>query len=373
MHLSADQLRKYSAKLLEPDELLKVDAHLSDCSECRADLAMSSGAKAESLAAQFLSTDEEEHLRYDQLVQFMESKDKEGSIAMHLKACERCSREFLDLQGFAKELDSDRVSRPHFSRVLAAAAVLALIAIGAALLFEQRDAQQVTMPAPVRIMVSLEEPGTRITLDQDGKLRGLEGVPQQDQQMVVQALQTRTVATPASLHEFIGERGTLRGNESPDAFRVLSPSGTFVMDDQPVFRWEILTGASKYKVTILDDQLNLISESPWIQETSWKAGKALPRNRTLIWQVAASRNGVDVVSPKPPSPEARFRILDQQSHEQLRTEIEKSRNSNLLLGLLYARYGLLDEAEEHLQLVANANPQSQEISQLLQALKKSRS
>ena len=371
MHLSEDQLRRYAAKLLAPEELLRVDAHVSDCLQCQAELTRKLGAIPDSLMEEFVPDHEEEHLGYEQMVHFMETKvsDRDPSVASHLKICKRCTRELNDLQSYAKEFQAEPVRKSSFRWVFAVAAVVASIAVGAALLFQIQETQQSRASKQVRAMVSIKEPGTNIILDEHGKLSGLEDASQNEHQMVIHALQSNTFETPSSLRELIGARGTLRGEPSPVSFRVLAPAGTFIQEVLPVFHWEALEGASKYKVTILDEEMNLIAESSWIQETSWKAETVLPRNHSYIWQVAALRNGVEVVSPQPPAALARFRILDQQSFERLKMESEKSRDSNLLLGLLYARYGVLDEAEKHLQLVSDANPQSKEIKQLLQKLK----
>ena len=92
----------------------------------------------------------------------------------------------------------------------------------------------------------------------------------------------------------------------------------------------------------------------------------MQRGTTYVWQVTALRNGIEVTSPEPPAGEARFQILDQQTQDQLEQERQRYSSSNLLLGLLYARHGLLDEAEQNFQQLADTNPESREIKELLE-------
>jgi hypothetical protein len=375
IHLSKEQITKYSTKLLKPHELLTVDQHLADCSDCRARLPVSFTAIGESLPEEFMQTDEEEHLTYEQIVEYIENKDAatRGQVALHLKACARCDEELNDLKTYAKEFEAKPFRTSVSNWFFAAAAVLAMIAIAAALYFQRKEPQRAIVRQPVRTLVSLNEPGTHIIVDQNGKLSGLEGAPETYQDMVLAAIQNRMVETPTSLQQLIGKTGFVRGDERSTPFQVLTPVGTFVADDKPIFQWERLSGASKYKVTILDEDLNMTAQSPWIQNTSWKAENALQRDRTYIWQVAALRNGVEIVSPQPPAPDARFSILNQKESQQLKNDIEKYPSSNLLIGLLYAQHGVLDEAAKHLQMVSDANPKSMEIKQLLKNLQKLRS
>jgi hypothetical protein len=79
------------------------------------------------------------------------------------------------------------------------------------------------------------------------------------------------------------------GAPSASALRVLTPVGQAVRSDRPLFRWTAHAGASGYVVTVLDEHLTPVATSPTSMETRWTPGAPLPRGRTYVWQVAATR------------------------------------------------------------------------------------
>ena len=293
-------------------------------------------------------------------------------VETHLEICSSCKGEYEDLKAFT--LEDKAAPRPVVYRILAVAAVLAVIALIATLIYrrpgDQQARQATGQPA---VVVSIHDAGTRLTLDQNGKLSGLKGVPTNYQEMVRIALQTHQVQLPDSVDPLITKGEFLRGESGEGTpFQLVKPVGTVVASDRPVFEWESLTGALKYKVTLLDADMNSTADSGWLTTTTWTPDKPLQRDTTYIWQVAALRNDIEVLSPKPPAGEARFRILDQQTEDQLERERQRYSSSKLLLGLLYARHGLLDEAEQNFQQLADTNPESREIKELLDNLIKLR-
>lgn len=373
-HLSEVQIKKYSTKTLEAGELLEVDEHLTACAECQAKLPPDFIEIGDSLYQELSQMHEDDHLSYDQIVQYLEKADHatREQVETHLKGCPRCTSDLDDLKDYAREFEATPRKFPVY-QAFALAAVIALISIAAALRYQQTRPQQNVTTQPVSVLVSINDTGSRITLDDKGKLSGLPDVPQNYQQIVIRAIQTGMVETPVSLQGLIGTGATQRGTSAPNSFSLLSPVGTFVDADRPLFQWKTLKGASKYRVTVLDEEMNVVAESGWIHSTSWKPDEPLKRSHTYVWQVAAIRNGSEVLSPEPPAREARFRILDLTSVEHLKTESARYQHSHLLLGLLYAQHGLLDDAQQHLHLVADANPESKEIKQLLENLQRLRS
>ena len=117
-----------------------------------------------------------------------------------------------------------------------------------------------------------------------------------------------------------------------------------------------MPGATGYVVEVYDEKFNLVTSSPQLNTVNWTT--TLPRGRVYSWQVKASTDGETVTSPRPPAPQANFRIVDQAKA----TELAKARraygSSHLTLGLLYADAGLLREAEQEFRLLQKANPDS---------------
>jgi len=95
---------------------------------------------------------------------------------------------------------------------------------------------------------------------------------------------------------------------------------------------------------------------------------ALRRGMIYSWEVVAVRNGQEVRSPVAPAPRAQFKILEAEKLLEL-TNLKKHKPiSHLTLGLTFARFGLLVEAEGQLQILARENPNSPIATRLLRTV-----
>ena len=103
--------------------------------------------------------------------------------------------------------------------------------------------------------------------------------------------------------------------------------------------------------------------------TEWTPSQSLQPGEVYEWEVEALRaDELIAKTPAPPESEARFAILpnDQQKElQRLRMELGKS---HLLLGLAYARAGLVPEARSEFQQLVQENPRSQLPKSLLASL-----
>jgi len=63
-----------------------------------------------------------------------------------------------------------------------------------------------------------------------------------------------------------------------------------------------------------------------------------------------------ITAPQPPEPEARFLVLDALTLERIEETRRRTSRSHLVLGILYAEAGLLDDAERELTALATLNP-----------------
>jgi len=147
------------------------------------------------------------------------------------------------------------------------------------------------------------------------------------------------------------------GNQKTD-FAVLEPAGIVVMSDRPTFRWTKMNGATSYIVEIYDEQFQQVATSLNITTNSWTPPQAFSRGKVYSWQVKASHDGEEVTTPRPPAPQAKFRVLEQAKTSELARAQRAYSSSHLTMGLLYADAGLLKEAEQELRLVQKANPDS---------------
>jgi hypothetical protein len=138
-----------------------------------------------------------------------------------------------------------------------------------------------------------------------------------------------------------------------------------VLSNQPTFRWSILEGASAYVVEVYDDQFKLVASSPELTNRAWRVSQSLARGKVYSWQVKAIKEGQEVTSPRPPAPQAKFRVLDQAKANEIARAKRDFASSHLTLGLLYADAGLLREAEQEFRSLRRANPDSDVARNLL--------
>jgi lipopolysaccharide biosynthesis regulator YciM len=85
--------------------------------------------------------------------------------------------------------------------------------------------------------------------------------------------------------------------------------------------------------------------------------------------VIALKDGVEISSPVPPAPEAKFKVLEQTRAEEVNLAKKSYPNSHLILGAVYKKAGLLDDAEREFKGLLSANPNSPVAQKLLQNVK----
>lgn len=334
------------------------------------------------------------------------------SVADHLSCCERCALAVDDMRAFRNEIapSLDREYQPtsdsspakgswgpsltsltgffRLSPVPAFGAVVAILLLTGTgwliwLAVREREqnveivvaptpspqlapvvpnTQPETAPAPEQeTMVAQLNDGTGLlTLDQQGKLSGIDNLPSAYQGLVKKALITGRVERSSQLNGLNRQASSLMGSENPkDEFSVLEPVGNVLMTNHPTFRWSALKGAKGYVVEIYDSKFKLVATSRQINSHSWASPQSLRRGQVYSWQVKAIEEGLEVTSPRPPAPQAKFRILDGGKANELAKAKRAYASSHLALGLLYADAGLLKESEQELRILQKANPNSE--------------
>lgn len=220
-----------------------------------------------------------------------------------------------------------------------------------------------------QLLVSLNDAGGRVTLDGQGTLSGVQVAPRYEG-IIKRVLQGGGVRLPA-LGDLRGQAGQLMGGAEPE-FKLLAPVGVVIATDRPTFRWSALEGASSYAVAIYDASLNQVATSNALTTTGWTATAALPRGRTYIWQVRAMKDGREVVAPPPAGSRIKFKVLEAAKVEEIERAERAQPKSHLVMGVIYAEAGLLDEAEREFAQLLKANPQSAIARRLLQSVRSAR-
>jgi hypothetical protein len=159
------------------------------------------------------------------------------------------------------------------------------------------------------------------------------------------------------LDQLISRRGVLLGGgNEPKTFELNAPIGSSVMSDRPTFRWQAVRGASHYVVSVFDEGFRPVAESPAIGATQWQPVTPLPRGKVFVWQVTATVRGETVRSPVPPAPEARFQVAGADAAAALEDVRKSHPDNHLLLAVLLARNGVLDEAAVELDELGKTDP-----------------
>jgi hypothetical protein len=218
------------------------------------------------------------------------------------------------------------------------------------------------------VVASLEDNGRKIQLDSKGTLVGLEELPEASRSLVRGVLTNKTLSKPDILDKLTAPAITLMDPTArEDTFGLLGPTGTVIATDRPNLRWQALPGATSYTVSVFDADFNRVTRSTPQTATQWTT-PALRRGMIYSWEVVAVRDGQEVRSPVAPEPRAQFKVLEEEKLREL-ANLKKHRPiSHLALGLTYARFGLLAEAEGQLQILARENPNSPVTTRLLRTV-----
>jgi hypothetical protein len=335
-------LNDYRQRRLEPAALLEFDDHLAACPACRQAVREIMPGRAAVLK--------------------LRSSLHTESVPAQLERATKGSRLF---------------------RIAPVFAIAALLAIGIfAWLRGRPDSPEIIAHRPSisppaskpAVAVALNDGGGQVTLDAEGNLRGLDAASPDDRRRIITALMTRKVELPQALQEVRASSSALMGSTPSRGFAVLAPIGSIVATTRPTFRWRPLGGATAYQVTITDPAAGYkeVAASLELRETEWTVDRPLPSGRTYSWQVTAQTPGQEVKAPAPAGPEARFRVLDREKAGELRRAQKTYAGHHLVLGVLYAEAGLLEEAEAEFQALVKANPDSDLARQLLHTVQTSR-
>ncbi|MEN3334823.1 MAG: hypothetical protein V7641_4188 [Blastocatellia bacterium] len=436
-HLSEQQLERYRQRTIPPAELITATDHLAICEACRQQLGgadqLRNAFVALGPALHAAASREPAHLLPEQMSEYvaneMDAVDRDVADS-HLEFCEPCNSEIRHLRKLKTSLvsfpvkDGASVQSPARSGRLpafrgspayqiplqvAAALTLLLVCLFVFMLRRQvvdlraqvselqrtnevlqnqaasvadlqsqlaqlQQAQAQLLSVSPEIVVALYDGGGLVTLDKQGNLAGLKTLPPSYEQLTKTALTTQHVKPPPTLAELIGKPEKLMGGSAAqNAFSLLTPVGTILQTDRPTFRWSPLGGATSYTVTIYDADAKQVATSQPLSATEWSVPTSLARGGLYSWEVTAIKEGKEITSPTPPALPAKFKVLEQAKLDEINHAKQTYPNAHLILGILYAQAGLLDDAEREFKALVVANPHSSVANQLLRSSQSLRS
>jgi hypothetical protein len=154
---------------------------------------------------------------------------------------------------------------------------------------------------------------------------------------------------PPAIEQLRLPRENLAGTLPPgrSGLKLISPVGTAVAAERPLFRWTKVENVTGYRINLAvrgQESSTRSFDVPAIQ-TEWEISAPLVPGETYEWEVQALRNDETLEqAPVPPEPEAIFYILDRPQQIAVSMRCEKLWRSHLALGLTYASAGLIDDA-----------------------------
>ena len=413
---------------LTEDEAAAAAVHMADCQDCHQRFVAELNHQRGSIPFSFTLDPEfwfrDDHVDYDLLVGLADEtldQDTQEIIGIHLKTCETCREDVRSFLAFRKASAGEMnvsyarpdyastqnlvpaapwwrglVTRPSYAIAAVVLLVLALLAGMIALnrrtgsLEANNNGQANTgternpdaspsQPSETAStppnddsaqIAKLNDSGGEVTIDKNGRVTGLDNVPENSRQYIARAALSEQIQPGDVLRRLSGEQSGLRGDDNGGkAFRLLYPLRRVVTEDRPTFKWESLSGATNYRVYVLDVNSDQVAQSEELSptQTQWKAPSPLRRGQIYSWVVTAQVDGKEIVSPSASVPEVKFAILSSNDLNEL-NQLKKS-NSHLAFGVFYAKVGLVTEAEREFQKLIQLNPQSELPRKLLQSVR----
>lgn len=379
-HLPYETLAAYTDHSLPAALQAVVETHLQTCSLCTAEvedlralqyeLAESVTQPAASKALTLTATKTERWRTWWQFSHWRWPLELAGATALGLLVAWFSTRGLRqEMAELRAQLNSAQRAQTHLQDEL-------LAAQNAAPKAALQATPTTTTPnavVPAKPSNSLTDNGARIALDQQSRLIASAPFTPAQQELIAAALRSGKIVLPATLPWSTKTPEVLLGpSTTPDSLTLRAPVGKVLLTNRPSFRWQALPGASSYRVTLFTANYEIVQQSPALTATNWTPPQALARDQLYLWQVTALKDGQEIKAPVAPAPEARFKVLAQAKADEINAARRRQPVSKLLLALLYAQAGLLDEAEQELQKLAHENPQTPAPQQLLRELRSRR-
>ncbi|HYH07643.1 MAG TPA: hypothetical protein VEK11_11360 [Thermoanaerobaculia bacterium] len=337
-HELLDRLRRGGASR---DEVLAVTRHLTGCSDCRAAARsrIDVAAAARALRGEVEAGSGHPDLERD-LFLYADGARHDPSITAHLTECERCREDVADLRIPPRR----PVRRPHHATwlVFATAAGIAAVIVGGVLIRPEPEVApfpppamvtkpHVTQPAPVPELPAPEPEPARSMRPEWAAL-------------IERARGGESPTMPAVLRRLRRGADVLRGSAAARA--LLSPAGIVVESQRPRFTWDV-AGGERFEVWLFAEGRE-VARSGTLTQKAWTPQRPLRRGVTYTWELQVERKGESEVYPMPPAPPAEVHVLEAAVHQELEAARREHAGDHLLLGLLYARAGMIAEAHAEL-------------------------
>ena len=430
-HLPIEQIRNYVTRNLACADLAQVNEHLFDCEDCYQQFLSIFQAHRRfpiEIDLDDLAGSTGWHLQGEELKAYIEGRLSEPDsefAKLHLRGCAWCREEVENYSEFTYKL-SYYLSKRHAPvkqasvwnryslrfpaipstwspvRFAGVAALLLLLLGSIVLMLSVRrirpEVQEATASEPAQKNDSLQavippdpsQPAQSPTTDirsGDGETSYSNHKSEKSYSHIsetpnspikrtavegTQGIETELLAAdlrmPDVIDIFDRSQVVLRGDgDKGVSFTITGPYSTVISDDRPTFRWTSLSGASHYTVSVYDTNLNLIKTSEPLTDTQWAIPNQLERGVIYTWVVTAIKDGKEVLAPTLPA-RAEFKIIEKSELIKLNSRVRQIQSA-AARGVLYARAGLLDDAEQQLRVHLSLHPADETAMNLLRTIK----
>lgn len=210
--------------------------------------------------------------------------------------------------------------------------------------------------------------GSHVVAFADGELKGFGAQPGKWISQAQSALVDGHVVEPPALVAV--RSGSRSANVTYPG--VLGPLDIPVMSERPILKWKQVPGADRYYVNIFASGSSKPVKYGPIVERQWQPPTPFERGKVFTWEVIAEIGDQEYfMPPSPPLPS--FKIISEESLQQVLDAEALVRDSPLLLTMVYLEAGLIERAEEQLVILAADNPDSSLINSLLQDVRRMQS
>lgn len=179
------------------------------------------------------------------------------------------------------------------------------------------------------------------------------------------AILSRKLPIAAGVRDLVPRTRSPQGERA--GIRLRRPVETFLLSEPVVLTTEQMAGVTGTKAYLTDSagvEVSITRVSPFV----WEPSSPLRAGETFQWSVEGMRGGERLLSPV-----AAFGIVDAHTETRIRSAQKQYRDHPLVLAVLYARAGLLDDAESALIGVLKHRPRESVAAALLSDLKRARS
>jgi len=301
---------------------------------------------AAALKRQLVTGDEPAHVEDEELFAFADGTlppVESEIVASHIEECDLCRDDLADL----RRLRALRPPRRTIRWAIAAIAASLAIAFGALLITRTND----TPPSLVERR-PLRPPNRQRPAAEAAAAPQTAIAPHGRWSTLVETALATGIARPAILDVVQFPVEALRSDEKPETGFTISPMGTAIDDTRPTFRWA-LPAPMRAVVYVFRDGRE-VARSPELTATRWKCDRELARGATYRWQVTLGDD--ERIIPAPPQPPADFHVIDDAAYAELAEARQQHPGDHLLLGVLYARQGMVGTAESELRSYAVQHP-----------------